>query len=99
MSENHIPLEATRLTERLVSFVSDTRGKDLPPATLVSAKHLILDTIGVTLTASTHEVGRIITRFALDTTGQPANATIFGGQGKSLGNQGGARQRHHGQRP
>ncbi|MCZ6591924.1 MAG: MmgE/PrpD family protein, partial [Alphaproteobacteria bacterium] len=77
-SENPVPLEETRLTDRLVSFVSDTRGEDLPPSTLVNAKHLILDTIGVTLTAATHDVGRIITRFALDTTGQPANATIFG---------------------
>ena len=78
VSENQIPLEDTRLTDRLVSFVSDTRREDLPPATLVSAKHLILDTIGVTLTAATHDVGRIITRFALDTSGRPAKATIFG---------------------
>ena len=82
-SENQVPLEETRLTDRLVSFVSDTRGEDLPPTTLVNAKHLILDTIGVTLTAATHDVGRIITRFALDTTGQPANATIFGTKEKA----------------
>lgn len=72
-----MPLTDTRLTDRLVSFVSDTNGEDLPPATLVSAKHLILDTIGVTLAAATFDAGRIITRFALETTGQPANATIF----------------------
>jgi 2-methylcitrate dehydratase PrpD len=81
--ENEMPLADTRLTDRLVSFVSDTSAEDLPPAALVSAKHLILDTVGVTLTAATHEVGRIVTRFALDTTGQPANATIFGAKEKA----------------
>jgi len=82
-SENQMPLEETRLTERLVSFVSDKKGEDLPPATLVSAKHLILDTIGVTLAAANYDVGQIITRFALDTTGHPANATIFGSKEKA----------------
>jgi 2-methylcitrate dehydratase PrpD len=77
-SEKDMPLAETRLTERLVSFVSDTSGEDLPPETREIAKYLILDTIGVTLSAATHEAGRIITRFALDTTGRPANATIFG---------------------
>jgi 2-methylcitrate dehydratase PrpD len=58
--------------------MADTGAEELPRTTLDSAKYLILDTIGVALAAATHEVGRIITRFALDTTGQPADATIFG---------------------
>jgi 2-methylcitrate dehydratase PrpD len=70
-SGNEIPLEETRLTDRLVTLVADTKFEDLPPATLVSAKQLILDTIGVSLTASTHEVGKIISQYALDMTGKP----------------------------
>ena len=81
-SGNQIPLEETKLTDRLVTLVAETKFEDLPPATLVSAKQLILDTIGVSLTASTHEVGKIISQYALDMTGKPATATIFGAKEK-----------------
>ncbi|MDX1485391.1 MAG: MmgE/PrpD family protein [Alphaproteobacteria bacterium] len=78
-----MPLAQSRLTERLVAFVRDTGAEDLPEATRVSAKYLILDTIGVALAAATRDVGRIITRFALDTSAQPATATIFGTREKA----------------
>ena len=76
-------LEASHITEKLVSFVARTHAADLPPATLESGKVLILDTIGVILAASKRPVGEIISRHVAASAGAPATATVIGGKLKA----------------
>ncbi len=66
------------LTEAICSFVVETRSADIPRAALESAKLLILDTIGITLAASTLPIGKIITQYVAEANGLPL-ATVLGG--------------------
>src|SRR5579871_1781501 len=66
------------LTATLASFCIGTRAEDLPPAALESARQLILDTIGVSLLASSHKVGRLITAHARELGGHAPAASVFG---------------------
>ena len=67
-----------KLTEKLASFSITTRADDLPSATLESARQLILDTIGVSLLASTHKIGRLISAQAAEFGGHVQMASVFG---------------------
>ncbi len=67
-----------KLTEKLASFCVTTRAEDLPAATLESARQLILDTIGVSLLASTHKIGRLISAQAAELGGHAQTASVFG---------------------
>src|SRR6478735_2106475 len=67
-----------KLTEKLASFSITTRADDLPSATLESARQLILDTIGVSLLASTHKIGRLISAQAAELGGPVQTASVFG---------------------
>jgi 2-methylcitrate dehydratase PrpD len=66
------------LTEKLASFCVTTRAQDLPAAALASGRQLILDTIGVSLLASTHKVGRLISAQAAALGGHAPVASVFG---------------------
>src|SRR6266566_528444 len=67
-----------KLTQKLASFCVATRPEDLPAATLESARQLILDTIGVSLLASTHKIGRLISAQAAELGGHAQTASVFG---------------------
>jgi 2-methylcitrate dehydratase PrpD len=66
------------LTEKLASFCITTRTQDLPVAALDSGRQLILDTIGVSLAASTSKVGRLIRAHAAELGGHAPVASVFG---------------------
>jgi 2-methylcitrate dehydratase len=66
------------LTEKLASFCVATRAQDLPAAALASGRQLILDTIGVSLLASAHKVGRLISAQAAALGGHAPVASVFG---------------------
>jgi 2-methylcitrate dehydratase PrpD len=70
--------ESKGLTKAICSFVVETRSADIPPAALESAKLLILDTIGITLAASSLPIGKIITQYVADANGRRV-ATVLGG--------------------
>ena len=72
------PLETTRLTEILSKFVAETPASRVPPAALQSARYLILDTIGVSLAASTRRVGKLISEHVAEENGKQATASVFG---------------------
>ncbi len=65
------------LTDIIVAFVTGTAAADVPQAALEAAKLMILDTIGVSLAAANHPIGKIITRYAIDAGGEPT-ATVLG---------------------
>src|SRR6266567_1489567 len=67
-----------KLTEKLASFCVTTRAEDLPAAALESARQLILDTIGVSLLASTHKIGRLISDQVAELGGHEQTASVFG---------------------
>jgi 2-methylcitrate dehydratase PrpD len=71
-------IHAHKLTQQLASFCVATRAEELPTAALESARHLILDTIGVALLASTHKIGRLISAHAAALGGHPQTASVFG---------------------
>ena len=77
-AQNPSSIHSHRLTEKLASFCVTTRAQDLPAAALVSGRQLILDTIGVSLLASTHEVGRLISAHAAALGGHAPVASVFG---------------------
>ncbi|HWG04072.1 MAG TPA: MmgE/PrpD family protein, partial [Beijerinckiaceae bacterium] len=83
LAEETTALEASHVTEKLVSFVARTPAADLPSSTLESGKVLILDTIGVILAASRRPVGEIISRHVGASPGAPATATVIGGKLKA----------------
>jgi 2-methylcitrate dehydratase PrpD len=66
------------LTKAICSFVVETRSADIPRAALETAKLLILDTIGITLAASTLPIGKIITQYVAEAS-SPPSATVLGG--------------------
>ncbi|MCH8092653.1 MAG: MmgE/PrpD family protein, partial [Proteobacteria bacterium] len=70
------------LTDIIVSFVTGTAAADVPEAALGSAKLMILDTIGVSLAAVNHPIGKIITRYAVDAGGE-TTATVLGAGAKA----------------
>ena len=70
------------LTDIIVSFVTGTAAADVPEAALGSAKLMILDTIGVSLAAVNHPIGKIITRYAIDAGGE-TTATVLGAGAKA----------------
>ncbi len=72
-------VERPPLTDAIVRFGLETRFEDIPAEVLTLAKQLILDTIGVTLAASTRPIGKIITRRVIETSGRPKVATVIGG--------------------
>jgi len=67
-----------KLTEKLASFCVATRAEDLPAAAQESGRQLILDTIGVSLLASTHKIGRLISAQAAELGGYTQTASVFG---------------------
>jgi 2-methylcitrate dehydratase PrpD len=67
-----------KLTQKLASFCVATRPEDLPVAALESARQLILDTIGVSLLASTHKIGRLISDQVAELGGHEQTASVFG---------------------
>lgn len=48
------------VTSRIVTFVRETRLTDMPAVALEQAKLLILDTLGISLAATSHKIGEII---------------------------------------
>ena len=71
-------IHAHGLTEKLASFCVTTRAQDLPAAALECGRQLILDTIGVSLLASTHRIGRLISAQAAELGGHAPVASVFG---------------------
>jgi hypothetical protein len=71
-------IHAHKLTEKLASFCVATRAEDLPAAALESGRQLILDTIGVSLLASAHKIGRLISAQAAELGGHAQAASVFG---------------------
>lgn len=67
-----------KLTEKLASFCIATRADDLPTAALESGRQLILDTIGVSLLASTHKIGGLISAQAAELGAYARTASVFG---------------------
>jgi 2-methylcitrate dehydratase PrpD len=67
------------LTQRIASFCATTGFEQIPTIALESAKSLVLDTIGVSLLASTHGVGKLITAHAAELGAYSPTASIFGG--------------------
>lgn len=69
------PLEA--LTHRLASFTAGFDLGDAPAAVLENAKIAILDCLGVSILATTQEIGQAVGRFAADNSA-PGSCTIWG---------------------
>jgi 2-methylcitrate dehydratase PrpD len=66
------------LTELLASFVAGTPSEAIPKVAVESAKHVILDTVGVALAASARPIGKIVVRHVAANAGASATATVFG---------------------
>ena len=65
------------LTQEVVSFVSKTRYRDIPPEVIRLAQGFILDGLGVTLAGSTEKGSRILQAYIRESEGR-AEATIVG---------------------
>jgi 2-methylcitrate dehydratase PrpD len=78
LAQDSSPIHAHKLTEKLASFSIAMQPEDLPVAALESARQLILDTIGVAILASTHEIGRLISVHAVELGGHAQTASVFG---------------------
>jgi 2-methylcitrate dehydratase PrpD len=74
-------LERSDMTMLLAEFVAETPATLIPGAAKSSARLLILDTIGVSLLASTHPVGEIVSRMAKAALGLDARSSVFGSSG------------------
>jgi 2-methylcitrate dehydratase PrpD len=75
-----VAADATGLdvTGRIVAFARETQLADVSATAVIQAKWLILDTLGVSLAATTHKIGEIIAAHAAETPSH-AQATIIGG--------------------
>ena len=71
-------IHAHPLTERLARFVIETPYERIPAAARESARQLLLDTIGVSLLASTHKIGKLISAHAKTLGSHAATASVFG---------------------
>ena len=78
LAQDKSSIHSYKLTGKLASFCIATRAEDLPAATLESGRQLILDTIGVSLLASTHTIGRLISAQAAELGGHAQTASVFG---------------------
>lgn len=65
------------LTQRLASFVIDTKTEDIPEECLARARDALVDTIGVGLAGSLEPVGKIALQWAQELGAKP-QATIWG---------------------
>src|SRR6266581_1347622 len=78
LMQDPLSIHTHKLTEKLASFCVTTCADDLPAAALESGRQLILDTIGVSLLASTHKIGRLISAQAAELGGHAQHASVFG---------------------
>ncbi len=72
-------IHAHPLTRLMAAFVLETQASDIPAAAMLSGRQLILDTIGVSLLASTHRIGKLISAQAKALGGHAPVASVFGG--------------------
>jgi 2-methylcitrate dehydratase PrpD len=79
--ESELRPKGDALTATLAAFVAETNAADIPELVWRNAKVVIYDTIGVALAATRHEVGDLITRYAIDAGPAPAVSTIIGSGG------------------
>src|SRR5947208_2302379 len=78
LAQDPSSIHSHKLTEKLASFCVTTRAEDLPAAALESGRQLIRDTIGVSLLASAHKIGRLISAQAAELGGHAQTASVFG---------------------
>ena len=71
-------IHAHPLTAILAKFCIETSANAVPAAALNSGRQLILDTIGVSLLASTHAIGRLISKQAATLGGHGPVASVIG---------------------
>jgi 2-methylcitrate dehydratase PrpD len=69
------PLEA--LTRRLASFTAAFDWRSAPASVVENAKIAILDCLGVSILATSQDIGRAIGRFAAEN-GAPGPCTVWG---------------------
>lgn len=67
------------ITERLATFIVDTKMDKVPLEAVAMAKDAILDCVGVILAGASDETGRIITGLVKDLGGQPVAGVMRGG--------------------
>ena len=69
------------ITGRIVTFARETELAEVPAQAVTQAKLLLLDTLGVCLAATTHEIGKIIAAYASEAPSR-AQATILGSRAR-----------------
>ena len=66
------------ITQKLVSFIVDTKPESVPASTSHFAKRVLLDTIGVSLASAYRPIGKVLCDYVRETGAGPATSTVIG---------------------